>query len=47
MKTTMITTHAESMPLKLDGDVPHVGDAARITLEMLRVRIDTDEGVSG
>ena len=35
------------MPLKLDGDVPHVGGQARTALEMLLVRVDTDEGVSG
>jgi D-galactarolactone cycloisomerase len=47
MKITNITTHVINMPLKLRGDVPHVGGQARTALEMLLVRIDTDEGVTG
>jgi L-alanine-DL-glutamate epimerase-like enolase superfamily enzyme len=47
MKITRIETHAISMPLKLQGDVPHVGGLARTALEMLLVRVDTDEGVTG
>jgi D-galactarolactone cycloisomerase len=47
MKITRITTHAINMPIKLRGDVPHVGGQARTALEMLLVRIDTDEGVTG
>ena len=47
MKITSITTHVVNMPLKLRGDVPHVGGVARTALEMLLVRIDTDEGVTG
>jgi L-alanine-DL-glutamate epimerase-like enolase superfamily enzyme len=47
MKITKITTHAINMPLKLDGDVPHVGGVARTALEMLLVRIDTDDGLTG
>lgn len=47
MKITQITTHVVDMPLKLDGDVPHVGGQARKSLETLLVRIDTDEGVTG
>src|SRR5919106_4048692 len=47
MKITKISTHAINMPLKLRGDVPHVGGQARTALEMLLVRIDTDEGVTG
>ena len=44
MKMTGITTHVINMPLKLDGDVPHVGGQARTALEMLLVRVDTDAG---
>jgi L-alanine-DL-glutamate epimerase-like enolase superfamily enzyme len=40
MKITAITTHVINMPLKLDGDVPHVGGQARTALEMLLVRVD-------
>jgi len=47
MKITRITTHVLNMPLKLRGDVPHVGGQARTALEMLLVRIDTDEDVTG
>jgi D-galactarolactone cycloisomerase len=47
MKITKITTHAVNMPLKLRGDVPHVGGQARTALEMLLVQVDTDEGVTG
>lgn len=47
MKITKIATHVVNMPLKLAGDVPHVGGQARTALEMLLVRVDTDEGVTG
>jgi hypothetical protein len=47
MKITAITTHVINMPLKLDGDVPHVGGQARTALEMLLVRVDTYAGVTG
>jgi L-alanine-DL-glutamate epimerase-like enolase superfamily enzyme len=47
MKITRITTHAINMPLRVGADVPHVGGQARTALEMLLVRIDTDEGVIG
>jgi D-galactarolactone cycloisomerase len=47
MKITRITTHAINMPLRLGGDVPHVGGQARTALEMLLVRVETDEGVTG
>src|SRR3954468_7376798 len=47
MKITKISTHVVNMPLKLDGDVPHVGGQARTALEMLLVRVDTDDGVTG
>src|SRR4051812_11763284 len=47
MKITHISTHAINMPMKLDGEVPHVGGIARTALEMLLVCVDTDEGVSG
>jgi L-alanine-DL-glutamate epimerase-like enolase superfamily enzyme len=47
MKISKITTHVVNMPLKLDGDVPQVGGQARTALEMLLVRVDTDEGITG
>jgi L-alanine-DL-glutamate epimerase-like enolase superfamily enzyme len=47
MKITKISTHVVDMPMKLRGDVPHVGGQARTALEMLLVRIDTDEGITG
>ncbi|MGZ5163223.1 MAG: hypothetical protein ACXWIT_22250 [Burkholderiales bacterium] len=47
MKITKITTYVVNMPLRLDGDVPHVGGRARTALEMLLVRIDADEGITG
>ena len=47
MKITRITTYAINMPFRLRGDVPHIGGQARTALEMLLVRVDTDEGVSG
>lgn len=47
MKITKISTHVVNMPLKLSGDVPHIGGQARSALEMLLVRVDTDEGVTG
>src|SRR3954468_10765922 len=47
MKITKVTTHAIRMPLKLSGDVPKVGGHARTSLEMLLVKVETDEGVTG
>src|SRR5919198_669130 len=47
MKITNVTTHAIRMPLNLAGDVPRVGGHERRALEMLLVRVDTDEGVTG
>ncbi|MGZ8202379.1 MAG: mandelate racemase/muconate lactonizing enzyme family protein [Burkholderiales bacterium] len=47
MKITRITTHAINMPMKIGADQPHVGGQARTALEMLLVRVETDEGVIG
>ncbi|MBI4195590.1 MAG: mandelate racemase/muconate lactonizing enzyme family protein [Betaproteobacteria bacterium] len=47
MKITEIKTFVLRMPLVIRGDVPMVGGQPRTAIEMLLVRVDTDEGVSG
>lgn len=47
MKITGIETFVVRMPLVLTGDAPMVSGQARTAIEMLLVRVDTDEGVCG
>ncbi len=48
MKITKLETIVVNMPMILDGDaIPHPGGRPRTSVDMLLVRIDTDEGVSG
>lgn len=47
MKITNVETIVINMPIKLDGPVPMQGGQARTSIDMLLVRIDTDEGISG
>lgn len=47
MKITNVETIVINMPMKLDGPVPMQGGQARTSIDMLLVRIDTDEGISG
>lgn len=47
MKISNIETFVVRMPLVIAGDKPMVGGQARDAIEMLLVRVDTDEGVSG
>jgi D-galactarolactone cycloisomerase len=47
MKISNIETLVVRMPLVIAGDAPMVSGQARTAIEMLLVRVDTDEGVSG
>lgn len=47
MKISHIETYVARMPLVNAGDAPMIGGVARTAVEMLLVRIDTDEGVTG
>jgi len=47
MKISHIETYVVRMPLIIAGDRPMVGGQPRSAIEMLLVRVDTDEGVSG
>lgn len=47
MKITKIETFVVRMPLVLDGPAPLMGGQARTAIEMLLLRVDTDDGVSG
>lgn len=47
MKITNVETIVINMPMKLDGPVPMQAGQARTSIDMLLVRIDTDEGISG
>jgi L-alanine-DL-glutamate epimerase-like enolase superfamily enzyme len=47
MKITSVKTHVVRMPLVLAGDAPMVSGQARTAIEMLLVRVDTDDGVTG
>lgn len=48
MKITKVETIVVKMPMLLEGGtVPHPGGRPMTSVEMLMVRVDTDEGVSG
>jgi L-alanine-DL-glutamate epimerase-like enolase superfamily enzyme len=47
MKITKVETIVINMPMQLDGAVPMQGGQARTSIDMLLVRIDTEEGVTG
>lgn len=47
MKISHIETIVVRMPLVIAGDAPMVSGQARTAIEMLLVRVDTDEGVTG
>jgi D-galactarolactone cycloisomerase len=47
MKITKVETLVINMPMQLDGSVPMQGGQARTSIDMLLVRIDTNEGLSG
>jgi L-alanine-DL-glutamate epimerase-like enolase superfamily enzyme len=47
VKITQLETYAVRLPLVIEGDAPMVGGQARTAIEMLLVRVDTDEGISG
>ena len=48
MKITKVETILLKMPIRLEGDVvPKASGAPRTAIDLLMVRIDTDEGISG
>ena len=48
MKITKIETIVVKMPMLIEGNaVPHPGGRPMTAVEVLMLRVDTDEGVSG
>ena len=47
MKITRIETIVLNLPMVIDGATPMLGGAARTSIDMLLVRVDTDAGVTG
>ncbi len=47
MKITRIETIVLTLPMVIDGATPMLGGAARTSIDMLLVRVDTDAGVTG
>src|SRR5438045_7494486 len=47
MKITAVETTVVRMPMRIHGPTPKMGGAARTSMEILLVRVDTDEGVTG
>ena len=47
MKITAVETTVVRMPMRIDGPTPRMGDAPRTSMDILLVRVDTDEGVTG
>ena len=48
MKITKIETIVVKLPIIIEGNaIPHAGGRPRTSVEMLLVRVDTDEGISG
>src|SRR5262245_49438650 len=47
MKITRVETAVVNLPMLIDGATPMLGGQARTSIDMLLVRVDTDDGVSG
>jgi hypothetical protein len=47
VKITAVETTVVRMPMRIDGPAPRMGGAPRTSMEILLVRVDTDEGVTG
>ena len=47
MKITRIETLVLNLPMVIDGATPMLGGRARTSIDMLLVRVDTDEGITG
>jgi len=47
MKITAVETTVVRMPMRIDGPAPKMGGVPRTSMEILLVRVDTDEGITG
>jgi D-galactarolactone cycloisomerase len=47
MKITNVETIVVNLPMVIDGATPMLGGRARTSIDMLLVRVDTDEGITG
>jgi L-alanine-DL-glutamate epimerase-like enolase superfamily enzyme len=47
MKITRVETVVLNLPMLIDGATPMLGGRARTSIDMLLVRVDTDDGVTG
>lgn len=47
MKITSVQTIVLNLPMVIDGATPLMGGRARTSIDMLLVRVDTDEGITG
>ena len=47
MKITRVETVVLNLPMVIDGATPMLGGRARTSIDMLLVRIETDEGITG
>src|ERR1700747_2137390 len=47
MKISAVETTVVRMPMRIDGPAPKMGDVPRTSMEILLVRVDTDEGITG
>jgi len=47
MKITAVRALPLSLPLKFEGEAPKFAGGARTNMDMLLVRVDTDEGITG
>src|ERR671923_347126 len=47
MRITRVETHVVTLPMVIAGATPRLRDRAVTSIDVLLVRVDTDEGVSG
>src|SRR5438105_4850242 len=47
MKISAVETTVVRMPMHIDGPAPKMGGVPRTSMDILLVRVDTDEGITG
>src|SRR4051812_34315992 len=47
MKITAVETTVVRMPMRIEGPTPRMGGSPRTDMDILLVRVDTDEGITG
>src|SRR5437660_2068361 len=47
MKITAVETTVVRMPMRIDGPAPMMGGSPRTSMDILLVRVETDEGITG